>query len=231
MIGSLRARAAPIIINYRYGHDELAYLPHHAGTRALVYRAAFAPAVARVVPTVGRPIELVQVAGGSENGLLPEAVRYGDVLASALDIPLPDLCSDDLFLIYPSGTTGMPNEVMRRQCDLFVSVLGGRSFRDGGRAWASVDERVSSAGHGGYRAVPVAPFMHAAWAWTGGLEVDMDRVNPSGGATVLGPLLGVTSVVGPTKAVYALQRANLQTALIITYSDGELGTGTIVNRA
>ncbi len=165
MIGSLRARAAPFNISYRYGHDELTYLLGDAGPRALVYHAAFAPAVARVVPTLGQPVELVQVADDSGNGLLPGAVWYEDALASPPDIPLPEPCSDDLFLIYTGGTTGMPKGVMWRQGDLFVSALGGRNFRDGGREWASVDELVASARTGGYRALPAAPFMHAAAQW------------------------------------------------------------------
>jgi fatty-acyl-CoA synthase len=87
------------------------------------------------VPTLGRPVELVQVADDSGNGLLSGAVWYEDALASPPDIRLPEPCSDDLFLIYTGGTTGMPKGVMWRQGDLFV------------------------------RALPAAPFMHAAAQW------------------------------------------------------------------
>ena len=165
MVGALRARCAPFNINYRYGHDELTYLLRDAGTRALVYHAAFAPAVAQVVAALEHPVELLQVADDSGHGLLPGAVWYEDALASPPDVPLPEPCADDLLLIYTGGTTGMPKGVMWRQGDLFVSALGGRSYGNGGREWKSVDEMVAAAGRGGYRALPAAPLMHAAAQW------------------------------------------------------------------
>jgi 3-oxocholest-4-en-26-oate---CoA ligase len=165
MIGSLRARTAPFNINYRYGHEELAYLLADAGTRALVYHSSFAPAVARVVSTLGLPVELIQVDDDSGNELLPRAVWYDDALGSPTGPVLPEPSADDLFIIYTGGTTGLPKGVLWRQGDLFVSALGGRNFRDGGREWASIDGLVASAERGGYRALPAAPFMHAAAQW------------------------------------------------------------------
>ena len=165
MVGALRARSAPFNINYRYGHDELTYLLRDAGTRALVYHSAFAPAVAQVVATLEHPVELFQVADDSGNALLAGAIWYEDALATAPELALPEPCADDLFLIYTGGTTGMPKGVMWRQGDLFVSALGGRSFGNGGREWESVDEMVAAAESGGYRALPAAPLMHAAAQW------------------------------------------------------------------
>lgn len=165
MVGSLRARTAPFNVNYRYGDDELTYLLRDAGTGALVYHATFAPTVARLLPTLGGDVVLVQVADDSGHDLLPGAVGYEDALASAPDVELPEPSPDDLFIIYTGGTTGMPKGVLWRQADLFVSALGGRNFREGGREWTSVDELVAAAERGGYRALPAAPFMHAAAQW------------------------------------------------------------------
>jgi fatty-acyl-CoA synthase len=165
MVGALRARCAPFNINYRYGHDELTYLLRDATARALVFHAAFAPAVAQVVAGLEHPVELVQVADDSGNGLLPGAVWYEEALASAPEVALPEPCADDLFLIYTGGTTGMPKGVMWRQGDLFVSALGGRNFGNGGQEWESADEMVAAAARGGYRALPAAPLMHAAAQW------------------------------------------------------------------
>jgi len=67
-------------------------------------------------------------------------------------------------------------------------------------------------------------------AWARELAVDMDRVNPNGGAIALGHPLGATGAVLLTKAVHELQRADLQTALITMCCGGGLGTGTIVER-
>ena len=165
MLGSLRARTAPFNVNYRYADEELTHLLRDADTRALVYHATFAPALARVLPTSDREVVLVQVADDSGNELLPGAIEYEEALGSAPEITLPVPSPDDLFIIYTGGTTGMPKGVLWRQGDLLVSALGGRDFGHGGREWASVAELVTSAGRGGYRALPAAPFMHAAAQW------------------------------------------------------------------
>jgi acyl-CoA synthetase (AMP-forming)/AMP-acid ligase II len=165
MIGTLRARTAPFNINYRYGDDELIHLLTDAGTRALIYHAAFAPTVARVVASLDHPVVLLQVADGSGHQLLPGAIDYEAALAEAPDGAREESSADDLFIIYTGGTTGMPKGVLWRQGDLFVSALGGRNFREGGREWTSIDEMVASAERGGYRSLPAAPFMHAAAQW------------------------------------------------------------------
>jgi acyl-CoA synthetase (AMP-forming)/AMP-acid ligase II len=165
MIGTMRARTAPFNINYRYGVDELVHLLVDAGTKALIYHAAFAPVVAAVLASLDGPVHLIQVADDSGNQLLDGAVDYDEALATAPDAPLPVSSADDLFIIYTGGTTGMPKGVLWRQGDLFVSAHGGRNFRAGGREWESVEEMVESAKRGGYRALPAAPFMHAAAQW------------------------------------------------------------------
>jgi 3-oxocholest-4-en-26-oate---CoA ligase len=165
MVGTLRARTAPFNINYRYGDDELTYLLSDAGTQALIYHAAFAPTVARVVRSLDHPVVLLQVADDSGHELLPGAIDYEAALAEAPDTAMEESSADDLFIIYTGGTTGMPKGVLWRQEDLFVSALGGRNFRQGGREWASIDEMLASAERGGYRALPAAPFMHAAAQW------------------------------------------------------------------
>jgi acetyl-CoA C-acetyltransferase len=58
----------------------------------------------------------------------------------------------------------------------------------------------------------------------------MDRVNPNGGAIALGHPLGATGVVLLAKALYELQRADQQTALVTMCCGGGLGTGTIIER-
>jgi acetyl-CoA C-acetyltransferase len=73
-------------------------------------------------------------------------------------------------------------------------------------------------------------FASVVLAWARELSVEMDRVNPNGGAIALGHPLGATGVVLLTKAVHELRRADLQTALITMCCGGGVGTGTIVER-
>jgi acetyl-CoA C-acetyltransferase len=73
-------------------------------------------------------------------------------------------------------------------------------------------------------------FASVVLAWARELSVEMDRVNPNGGAIALGHPLGATGVVLLAKAIHELRRADLQTALITMCCGGGLGTGTIVER-
>jgi acetyl-CoA C-acetyltransferase len=73
-------------------------------------------------------------------------------------------------------------------------------------------------------------FASVVIAWARELSVDMDRVNPNGGAIALGHPLGATGVVLLAKALYELQRADQQTALVTMCCGGGLGTGTIIER-
>jgi acetyl-CoA C-acetyltransferase len=73
-------------------------------------------------------------------------------------------------------------------------------------------------------------FASVVLAWARELSVDMDRVNPNGGAIALGHPLGATGVVLLAKAAHELQRADLQSALVTMCCGGGLGTGTIIER-
>jgi acetyl-CoA C-acetyltransferase len=73
-------------------------------------------------------------------------------------------------------------------------------------------------------------FASVVLAWARELAVDMERVNPNGGAIALGHPLGATGVVLLAKAVHELRRADLQTALVTMCCGGGLGTGTLVER-
>jgi len=166
MIGCSKARAVAFNVNYRYVEDELVYLLRDAGTRALIYSAAFAPTLARVLPKLRAPALLLQVADASGEALLPGARDYEATLAAASEAPL-DLATsdDDLYVVYTGGTTGMPKGVLWRQADVFFAALGGRI--PGQPPVASVDEVVARAAYGELnRTLPAPPFMHGAGHWT-----------------------------------------------------------------
>ena len=73
-------------------------------------------------------------------------------------------------------------------------------------------------------------FASVVLSWVKELDVDLDRVNPNGGAIALGHPLGGTGSVLVTKAVHELHRADKTTALISMCCGGGLGTGTIIER-
>jgi acetyl-CoA C-acetyltransferase len=73
-------------------------------------------------------------------------------------------------------------------------------------------------------------FASVVLGWAREIGVDLDGVNPNGGAIALGHPLGATGVVLTTKAVHELHRADASTALVTMCCGGGLGTGTILER-
>ena len=166
MIGSYLARVASCNVNYRYVEEELQYLLTDSGARAIVYHAAFAPVLARVLPSLPELTVLLQVADDSGHDLLPGAVDYEAALASASpELPPVELTADDLYILYTGGTTGMPKGVLWRQHDIFRAAMGGRTYG----TW----ELVESYDHlksrvlptGDVRVMSIPPLMHGAAQW------------------------------------------------------------------
>jgi fatty-acyl-CoA synthase len=166
MIGSYLARVAPFNVNYRYVEEELQYLLTDSGARALVYHAAFAPVLARVLPSLPKLEVLLQVADDSGNDLLPGALDYEAALASSVpEMPPVEATPDDLYILYTGGTTGMPKGVLWRQHDIFRAAMGGRTYG----TW----ELVESYEHLAARVLPtddirvmsIPPLMHGAAQW------------------------------------------------------------------
>ncbi|HSL60121.1 MAG TPA: steroid 3-ketoacyl-CoA thiolase [Acidimicrobiales bacterium] len=73
-------------------------------------------------------------------------------------------------------------------------------------------------------------FASVVLAWAKELSVDMDIVNPNGGAIALGHPLGGTGAVLMTQALHELERVDGEHALITMCCGGGLGTGTILQR-
>jgi fatty-acyl-CoA synthase len=165
MYGSYKARAASVNINYRYKADELHYLLENSAARAIVYHAAFAPLIAEVRGRLPKLEHFFQIPDDSENALLPGAIDYEAALASEpptmLDLPFS---SDDLYILYTGGTTGIPKGVLWRQEDVFYNGLGGNLPHF---SRLDTEEKLRShvtMGLGG-RSLICLPYMHGAGQW------------------------------------------------------------------
>lgn len=165
MIGAFKARAAPFNVNYRYVAEELQYLLDNAQAKVVVFHSAFAPILAEVLPQLDCVDLLVQVDDESGNELLPGAVRYEELLATASP-ERPDVAwsPDDLYILYTGGTTGMPKGVLWRQHDIFISAMGGRPFGQKD-AFPDLDAVVETSKNGGVAMMSAAPLMHGAAQW------------------------------------------------------------------
>jgi acyl-CoA synthetase (AMP-forming)/AMP-acid ligase II len=118
------ARCAPFNVNYLYVRDELAYLLNNANTAGLIYQARYAPVLAETLPLLVRTPLLLQIADDSAEPLLRGALDYEQALATS-DPALPslDYATDDAYLLYTGGTTGMPKGVIWRQGDFWAATL------------------------------------------------------------------------------------------------------------
>lgn len=160
MLGAFKARCAPFNVNYRYVEDELLHLLRDADARAIVFHARFAPMLARIRDRLPAIRLWLQVEDGSGEPLLPGARDYEAALAAATPSPPRRLSSDDLYVLYTGGTTGLPKGVLWRHEDIFRAALclGSRP--------ASPEALVERIRHApGVRSLPAPPLMHGAAQW------------------------------------------------------------------
>jgi 3-oxocholest-4-en-26-oate---CoA ligase len=165
MIGSFRARVAPFNVNYRYVEDELLYLLTDSDATALVYQARYAPMLAAIRDRLPKLKLLIQLADESGTALLPGAIDYETALAAApATHPPVTPSSDDLYILYTGGTTGMPKGVLWRQENIFhAAMAGGVPGENGPETYAALVERAQ---HGGFmRTMATPPLMHGAAQW------------------------------------------------------------------
>ncbi|MFI8162317.1 acyl-CoA synthetase [Streptomyces microflavus] len=160
VLGALKARLVPVNVNYRYVEEELVYLYRDADLAALVFDGEFDERVAAASAQAPALRHLVRV-GPAAVSPGPGAVPFTEAEASGSPLRgFAPRSSDDQFIIYTGGTTGMPKGVMWRQEDLFFSGLGGGApTGDPVRSPQELAERVA-AGGGGITFFPTPPLMH-----------------------------------------------------------------------
>ena len=163
MLGGYKARVAPFNVNYRYVDEELVYLLNDAHTKALLFHSSLAEHVAAIrhqVPT----LELLLQVQDDDTPLLPGAVDYEAALAaSSIERPDCEWSSDDLYIIYTGGTTGMPKGVLWKHSDILIASLGAR--RTDGSVLDSLDSYVKRATANHRKTLATPPFMHGAGHW------------------------------------------------------------------
>jgi 3-oxocholest-4-en-26-oate---CoA ligase len=156
MFACYKARAVPINVNYRYVAGELRHLFADADLVGVLAQPEFADRLAEVAP------ELPDLEWSLELG-----EPYERALAASS--PVRDFGprrSDDHYVIYTGGTTGLPKGVVWTHEDAFYACIGGGDpTRQSGGVTDPADlvDRVMDAP---VIFMPVAPLMHAAGQWT-----------------------------------------------------------------
>ncbi|RJL34459.1 acyl-CoA synthetase [Bailinhaonella thermotolerans] len=159
MIGCLKARAAPVNVNYRYVADELAQLLGDSDCAALVGERSL---VARVEPVRERLPLLRHVVVIEDGGPGPDGdAAYEDALAAASPERIPgERSPDDPYILYTGGTTGLPKGVLWRAEDIFRSTLSMVCGPVG-----SVEELAAARDREPLRFQVQAPLMHGNGQW------------------------------------------------------------------
>lgn len=126
MLAAYKLRAVPVNVNYRYVERELSYLFDNADLVALVFHRQFGPRVDAAARGCERLRRFLVVDDGSGEGIPAAAEPYEGALARQSAVrDFAGRTSDDLYVAYTGGTTGMPKGVLWRHEDIFFASMGG----------------------------------------------------------------------------------------------------------
>jgi len=161
--GTMKARAVPVNVNYRYLEDELTYLLENSDAEVVVFHGSLGTQIAAVRDRVPGLKAVIQVDDGSPD--VDGALRYEDLLAGTDPMEPVERSGDDYWFLYTGGTTGMPKGVMWRNADLFgvlrESVYGilGQPIPESYEEVGAAAQRIAEAGNTPVH-LPASPLMH-----------------------------------------------------------------------
>ncbi|MFY9616097.1 MAG: acyl-CoA synthetase [Candidatus Dormiibacterota bacterium] len=162
LLATVKIRAVPVNVNYRYVAAELNHLFKDADLNVLVTQREFGPQVSEAMRDLSTLKYVLVVDDGSGARPIDGAVDFATALDGASsERGFAPRSGDDLYIIYTGGTTGAPKGVMWRQEDLFFAGMGGGD--PNGEPVSRPEEVAQKAAAGGALVMfPVPPLMHGA---------------------------------------------------------------------
>ena len=164
MLGTVKAGAILVNVNFRYVQGELKYLFDNSDMVALVHERRYADRVANVLPETPNVRTILVVEDGSDD----DYQRYGGVeFGAALEQGAPERdfgprSADDIYLLYTGGTTGFPKGVMWRHEDIYRVLFGGTDFATGEPIADEYDLAKQAAANAPMVRYPIPPMIHGA---------------------------------------------------------------------
>ncbi len=172
MFAAWKIRAVPLNVNYRYVTEEARYILDNADAVAVVHERSFAPLLAVIrddLPRIRHYVVLDDGSDADEAHAACEALEAVDYEAALRSQPpgrgFPPRSSDDLYVLYTGGTTGMPKGVVWRHEDIFFAAMGGGGF--GQPPITTPEELTGRVAAEGAQLVGIcnAPMMHGGGQW------------------------------------------------------------------
>lgn len=168
MVAIFKVRAVPININFRYVEDELVYLFDNADLVALVHDRGYIDRIAAVTAKVPGLRHFVMIDDDSDQdpaaiGSVPWSEAIGGQPTARPDL---ERSSDDHYVIYTGGTTGMPKGVVWRHEDVFYALGGGVDAYTNERITTDTQlAEKAAASEAPMVALQAPPLMHGAAQW------------------------------------------------------------------
>ena len=170
--GIFKARGVPVNVNYRYKAGELVYLLDNADAEALFFQACYAARIWEIRKQLPKVKLYVQVDDGTES-LLADAVDYERSIRDHAPMERIERRSDETYMLYTGGTTGMPKGVMYQHRQ-FISAMMGAVASLGLEVPSRVEDipaviEATQAAEGLPVSLTACPLMHGTGMWLGSI--------------------------------------------------------------